>query len=240
MRLLVTRPEPAAGETVRRLREAGHEVHSSPVLEIILHPVPDVLPPPGALAVTSRHGVRALARWPRAPGWHDLPLFAVGEASADQARALGFRNVHSAQGDAPVLAGLIARHYSGANGPLIYPAARERAVDLGALLAPTGIKTIVVEAYHAVAAHSLDDRAQSLIRRGELDGVLVYSRRSAAALVDLVVAAGLEKNLGQTVGIAISRAAAEPLAKLGLNRVQIADRPDEVSMLAQLEAPRRK
>ncbi len=88
-RVIVLRPEPGAGETVRRARALGLDAHAMPLFEV--EPVAwDVPEPSGldALLLTSanalRHGGEQL-RQLRA-----LPVHAVGQATAAAARAEGF------------------------------------------------------------------------------------------------------------------------------------------------------
>jgi uroporphyrinogen-III synthase len=88
-RVIVLRPEPAAGETVRRARALGLDAHAMPLFEV--EPVAWDAPEPSgfdALLLTSanalRHGGEQL-RQLRA-----LPVHAVGEATAEAARAEGF------------------------------------------------------------------------------------------------------------------------------------------------------
>ncbi|MEX0852723.1 MAG: uroporphyrinogen-III synthase, partial [Bauldia sp.] len=93
MRLLVTRPEPDAGETAGRLGGLGHAVVIQPMTRIVFSPEPVDWPEPAALVLTSRNAVRGLERWPRAKAWRNLPVFAVGASTAELARRVGFTDV---------------------------------------------------------------------------------------------------------------------------------------------------
>ena len=102
MRLLVTRPAEDAAPLAALLEEKGHEVTLEPLLTI--EPVDNaVLDFEGvqALLITSANGVRAFAE---RNAERDLPVLAVGDASASVARELGFTNVESATGDVAALA----------------------------------------------------------------------------------------------------------------------------------------
>ena len=98
-RVLVTRSEPGASETAQRLAGLGFEPIVEPVFEI--EPIEGVtLPAFDALAFTSANGVRVFAHLnPR----RDAPVFCVGARTADEARAAGFANVTSADGDVSAL-----------------------------------------------------------------------------------------------------------------------------------------
>ena len=104
MKVWVTRTEPGASRTARRLKALGHEPLVEPVLEV--HPLPAAidLGGVGALAFTSGNGLHAFAKLNPDRG---LPVFTVGEATAKAAREAGFGSVMSAGGDVQALAMLI-------------------------------------------------------------------------------------------------------------------------------------
>ena len=186
MRLLVTRPEEDAAETAAELVALGHEVLVQPLFAIAFAAAPAPVTKPGALAFTSRNGVRAFLRWPEAAGWRDLPVFAVGDATAALLRAEHFSDIHTAAGDAEALAGLIAAELAPSAGALLYPAPREGAYDLAAVLAAKGFSIRRIEAYRTIAATSLDDSVRAALRDRRLDGALFFSRRTAAIFAELV------------------------------------------------------
>src|SRR5258706_13702250 len=106
MRLLVTRPEPAAARTAARLRACGHDVILMSVLQIEFVSDPDL----GggsfdALVLTSANAVQALARHKRLGDLQTLPVYTVGRRTAEAARALGFAPI-SADGNQHDLAAL--------------------------------------------------------------------------------------------------------------------------------------
>ena len=89
MLVLVTRPHEQAAGTARLLERMGHAVLLDPVLEVRPLPfTPPQVEAVAALAVTSINAVPALAR-----SRPDLPVFAVGEATAAAARAAGRSDV---------------------------------------------------------------------------------------------------------------------------------------------------
>jgi len=102
----ITRARPGAEVTARRVEALGFTALVDPLLEIrFLEPTVD-LAGIAALAFTSANGVEAFARLSAA---RDLPVFAVGEATARAARSMGFAEPVSADGDVEALAALIAR-----------------------------------------------------------------------------------------------------------------------------------
>ena len=231
MRLLITRPEPDASRTAARLRELGHEVLVQPLLTVSFNDPPANLPNPGAILVTSQNAVRALARWPQVTAWRDVPIFAAGPATGRAALALGFTDVRTGAGDAGSLADVVISTLPKAAGPLIYPAARDRVGTLSARLIARGYDVRTVEAYRADPVERLDREVRDALAAGTVDGVLLYSRRTAEALVDLATAAGIADSLGGPAYYVISENVAAIVGGLG-TPVHIAQNPDEDSLLA--------
>lgn len=237
MRLLVTRPEAEAARTAAVLRAAGHEVLVQPMLAIAYETPPANVATPRAILVTSRNAVRALLRWPQAAKWRDVAVFAGGPATAEAARASGFRAVHAAGGGAAALAELIAERVPAAEGTLLYPAARERTGDLDGRLADLGYRVATIVAYRAEAARALAPAVRSALEAGELDGVLLYSRRTAETFRDLAEGAGLEPELARLRYYAMSDEVAAALPAEA--EVNVAARPEEESVLALVPPPGR-
>src|SRR3954465_11582505 len=114
MKLLVTRPEPDNQRTAAALRAMGHDVMLAPMLRIEAVPGADLGAPPwAAVLLTSPNGARALAAHARRDELLALPVLAGGRASADVARAEGFADVVSADGDADDLTRLAAARFAG-------------------------------------------------------------------------------------------------------------------------------
>ena len=104
MRLLVTRPEPDALRLRAALEERGHEATVEPLLSVSFEDT-DAIELDGvqALIATSRNALRALKAHPLRGEARKLPLFAVGRATAAEARALGFEMVVTGAGTAQEL-----------------------------------------------------------------------------------------------------------------------------------------
>ena len=186
MRLLVTRPEPDAGETAARLRAMGHAVMLQPMLRVVFSDPPEGLPDPAALIATSRNGVRALAAWPIAAAWRGKPLLVTGEGSAQTSAEAGFTDVRSGGADAAALANRILRDLEKGDGPVVYAAGRDRTGALAGGLTAAGFDLRVVEAYRAEAVAELDPGVAEALRAGRIGCVLFFSRRTAEAFVAAV------------------------------------------------------
>ena len=235
LRLWVTRADPAARATAARLTALGHAPLVSPLLAIRrLKPRLD-LAGVGALAFTSLNGALAFAALSTERG---TPVFAVGDATAQAARAAGFAHVRSASGDVNALAALIAERHDPAAGAVLIAGAREPAGDLPGALEAVGIEVRTAALYAAVAAPG--GRGLTALARGKLDGVLIHSPRAARRLADLIAAdPALAAPVSVLEAFCISRAAAAPLRPLGLAHVAVAASPDEAALLSLLGKPAR-
>jgi uroporphyrinogen-III synthase len=226
MRLLVTRPEPDNERIAVTLRAAGHDVVLAPLLHIKAVPEADLGSPPFAgILITSANAIRAFAVHSRRNECLALPVLAVGRSSAEAARSAGFTDVTSADGDASDLALLAAARFAGAISPLLYLAGEDRSGEL----ALPGLTLRVVVVYRAAKANAFPASVLEALRQGLIDGVLHFSRRS----VESYLACGrdiLDAALGP-VHYCLSARVAELLRAAGAAHIQIAERPDETSLL---------
>jgi uroporphyrinogen-III synthase len=224
--MLVTRPEPDASETAARLNALDIDAVIEPLL--IAETLPTTLPEAtgfSALAVTSGNALRALRDRGDLPRLLTLPLYAVGDRTAELARRLGFVQVVSARGDFSDLVALLAR--AGIAGPILHPAARHQAGDLGKALAPYGIMVITTPVYAMRATEALSPAIHAGLESG-IDAALFYSRRTAETFAGLAAGIGDRTRLGM---LCLSEAVAEPLVAAHFVRVSLADHPSEEAMM---------
>lgn len=239
MRLLVTRPEPGAHQTARRLEALGHQVLVSPMLVIEETAAPLPEGPFDALAFTSVNGVKALAKRVCGPPFQaflpmllQVPAFAVGSRTAKEARERGFMAVTDCAGDASALAGRLAAALP-PGARILHAAGEERAAELSDLLVGRDMEVVLAVLYRTVPAPALIPEAHGALVEGRLDGVLHFSPRTARALLGWASEIGLLKTLIPLRHFCLSEAVAGPLRGEGLACV-IAARPDEEALLACL------
>lgn len=106
-RILILRPEPAAGRTAAKATALGLDARVHPLFAP--QPVDWTPPPPtdfDALLLTSAHGVRLAGRG--LATYRGLPAYAVGEATARVLRAAGFADVVAGAGDGSAIAARVA------------------------------------------------------------------------------------------------------------------------------------
>lgn len=234
MRLLVTRPEPDAERTATALRARGHMVVVIPLLRI--EAVESAELGPGtfaAILVTSANAAPAVVRHRQFAQFRALPVFAVGERSAQAMRAAGFADVSFADGDAGDLARLVTERLK-PGMVLLHLAGADRSGNLGGTLSARGFVVHTTVIYRAVAAGAFPPVAAEVVAGG-IDGVLHFSRRSAEAYVSAV--RDDERALKKPAHFCLSAHVSVPLAQAGAPDVRVAPQPTEAALIALIPAP---
>jgi uroporphyrinogen-III synthase len=233
MRALITRPRNEAEALAALLARQNVEAVIEPMIEIVQRRgVLPALAGVQAILCTSANGVRALAGTIEE---RRMPIFAVGDATAREARAVGFRAVQSAGGNVEDLARLVGRRSRPAGGKLLHVAGSDVAGDLAAMLDVAGFTVERVVLYEAQAAGALTPATARLIKNGEIDLALFFSPRSATIFARLVKAADVEAGLAATAAISISAAADAALCNLTFRDRIVAAAPTQAALLARIE-----
>ena len=232
-RALVTRPREDSGEIAEALRQRGYEPVIEPMLAIryLDAQVPEKTGYQAVL-LTSANGARALAR---RVDWRDLPVWAVGDASAAEARRLGFVTVFSAGGDVASLADQAGRAFDPAKGKLLQIAATQLAGDLAGRLAVQGFAVDKAVLYEAEAAAGFSPAVIDCFTEGGLDLALFFSPRTAETFVTLARDRLPPDAVRGITALALSAAVAEALSVLPWRAVKVAERPSLPALLGLLD-----
>lgn len=232
VRLLVTRPQVDAERTAAALRAMGHSVVVVPLLRVEALSDAEIGNGPWAgILVTSANAAQAIARHKTLPDLLRVPVIAAGDRSADAMRTAGFADVVSAAGGEKELVRAAAQHFR-AGASLLYLAGADRSGDVAGDLQARSIAVHTVVVYRAVPVAALPQAAAEALEHG-IDGVLHFSRRSAATYVDVIVAARLrEPALEKPVHFCLSSQVAEPFAQAGAHQIRIAAEPTETALIA--------
>jgi uroporphyrinogen-III synthase len=240
VKALITRPAADAAPLARALAERGIEAVLAPMLSIV--PAADAatriagaLIGAQALLVTSANGVRVFAS---ASARRELPVFAVGDASAAAARLAECRSVTSAGGDVADLAALVAARLSPQQGALVHIAGSEVAGDLAGMLGTAGFTVRRVVVYEARPAEALPPEAAAIIARGEPALALFFSPRTAATFVRLAAAAGVGPSCRALTALALSPAVAAALGALPWRHIRVARAPTQQALLEAVDRER--
>jgi len=225
MKILVTRPRAEGEEIAARLAEMGHQALLAPLLEprFLEGPEP-ALDDVQAILATSANGIRALIRRTRR---RDVPVFAVGPQTAEEASRAGFTDVRSADGDAVALAEAAAR-WAKPEAVLLHICGEDAPGTLADTLAARGFAVRRAVLYGMAAAAELPPEARNALEEGRLDAVMFFSPKTARLF--LTLAEGLP--IAGLTAFCISPATAGALASGIFAQVRIADRPNQAAMLA--------
>lgn len=206
--VVVLRPEPGATETVRKARERGLDAVAVPLFEI--EPVAWELPDVGgfdALLLTSanavRHGGQGLVRL------RDLPVHAVGEATAHAAREAGFAVASTGNCGVDALLNSLQRGLK-----LLHLCGEDRKVPANV---PQEIASLVV---YCAKEEPVPD-----VSAVEGCVALIHSPRAGRRFAELI------ENRSSTVIAAISPTAAEAVGS-GWAAVEAAESPNDDALLA--------
>lgn len=173
--------------------------------------------------------MRAFAE--RAPPPTALPVFAVGDATAEAARASGFADVRSAGGGGRDLLFLLLRD-APAHGAVLYAGAREPAFDLVAALRRVDRPARALPLYETTPCERLPPAAEAALADNSVTAVLVHSPAAARALATIM--ADAPGRLAGAQLVALSLECSLPLAGQPFAAVRIAEAPDESSLLQAL------
>lgn len=210
--IAVLRPEPGNAVTAKRIEAAGLAVIRLPLFatRALAWEVPDASSF-DALLLTSANaarfggaGLRRLAT---------LPLYTVGEATADAARGAGLTPVFCGERDGRAL--LAAARLQGMRRALLL-AGRERALDAGGIIA------------RAIAVYASDPLPVDRAAPDALSGAvaLVHSARAAERLAELVGAGRAH------IRIAVISQAAAAAAGPGWAGIATATVPTDAALIA--------
>ncbi len=231
MHMLVTRPLPDAQATAERLAALGIATTLAPLMS--RQTLAANLPPAqgfAAIAITSTNALRALADLGATPQLLDIPVFAVGDRTAHEARQLGFTAVEAAEGTLDSLVTRIA--LARLVGPVFYPAGRHLSGDLAGALAPHGLMVVTSPVYEMVAETGLDPDVAAGLAQGAFGAALFYSRRTAEIFCALAAPILPDSRRRDLPMLCLSENVATPLLENRFSRILLADHPSEEAMMA--------
>lgn len=230
-RILVTRPEPDAQSTAGRLEAIGIDPVILPLTSAQFKPFE--LPEIGALSgiiLTSTNALRALDHLDLTNNFTHLPVFAVGDRTADEARHAGFSDITIAEGNAQSLIDLLGKQKPGST--LFYPAGTHISFDITQALAPTGQKVVTRTVYDMVSNPDFSDIFLTQWQSADIDGALFYSRRTAELFTQMVphfLWPDVARNMNM---LCLSENIAIPLREKACRRITLAEQPSENAILA--------
>jgi uroporphyrinogen-III synthase len=220
---VITRSRPGAEQTAAAVAALGWTPVLCPARAVV--PVAVSATGAGAVLLTSAHAARLAP-----PELHRLPALTVGAATAEAARAAGFLDVGSADGDVIALARQAADRFAGTGQPLVHVRGQEVAGDLAGELARVGIQVLPLVVYGMGPNRDFHDQLDAASRR-RVGAVLFHNPQAAQ---DFALAPSVMAFTGWEA-VAISQAAFDPVEEACVwGEVFIASAPQEAAMLAAL------
>lgn len=232
----ITRPQPGATRTAEALVEAGYDPVMLPLTEIRACE-PGLSPEDAvgfhAIAVTSanalRHAPAALL-----DALSGKTVYAVGDATAAEARSRGLAAADSAGGAVDDLVSLIAeREKPGAS--VLYLCGRPRTGELDRKLEEKGFECHLAELYVAEIVSYPTDYFRNALNRHAPDAALFHSGLSAEAFADKVLPEFPEE-FERTMFFVLSTRIAAVLPAAMKPRIIVSSEPNERALLAALRA----
>ncbi len=225
----ITRTPPGAGQTAQRVEALGLTPIIAPLLRITATAHSSAAPQSGeALAFTSANGLRAFASL---SDNREFSIYCVGRATAEQARAMGFKTVKSADGAVDDLVALLRKdkisglvHYSGVHV----------AGDLVGALRLSGVKARREIIYGTQSVDLMPEAAMAAAEQGGY--VLLHSPKAAQTLLMLNTA----NVASRLTAISLSENIDACLAGSDFAGRHIASSPNDAALMAALEKAARR
>ena len=185
-----------------------------------------------ALIMTSANGVRAFSRKSEI---RDLDVFTVGDATALEAKKLGFSSIKSASGDIKSLRKLVLKVLSPIDGTLYHVTGTYMAGQLGKDLISHGFEYYRDILYNTVEAKQFLNETMRAFSIGNINSVLFYSPRTAATFRKLIIHEGIMERLQVVYAFCLSKAVESEIKMLPWRQLIVADQPTQDALLTRLK-----
>ncbi len=184
MHILLTRPLEDCSEIILKFQSLGHQVSHLPLLTIGKMDYEDFkFSDYGGIIFTSANAIKFL-------DLNELDknilCFCVGEMTEKKARASGFQNTISAEGNVSNLKELILQNYEIKNKPLLYVSGETISVDLDKQLLNEGYNIKRIINYRVSHNQKFDENFIEELKINMPDIVYVYSQNSASSLLNFI------------------------------------------------------
>lgn len=239
MRVLVTRPEPDALKLKGLLEARGHQASVEPLMRTAFYEFdPEGLEGVTGIIATSRNALRALRGSSALRRARNIRVYAVGAATAEEARRLGFGQIVKGPGTADALVPIIASTMETSEEILLHLRGNRVSSDIRGDLEALGYRVTEAIVYRMEAAETLSESTRDDIADGSIEAVMLMSPETAAIYVRLITRFGLKDMCHQLVHLCLSDQVALRLKALGDIPIEIATEAtmEEMLILVDLAA----
>lgn len=231
-RALIIRQREEAIPLAASLREKGVVPYICPLFKPRFLALPP-LETPQALIVTSKNALRSLRERVK---FHTLPLYTVGDKTAEFARALGFLNVLSASGDSKDLCHLILQKASPSKGALLYLSGDVVKGNITENLTTAGF---VVKRHIVYTLESREDFPSSLKRaltQGNISYVLFFSPHTTTLFLHLLKKEKLEALTEKMTSLCLSQDVVKKVLDVKWKKVWVSPHPTVEALMDYFHA----
>lgn len=233
--VLVTRPKLLGSSLSYMLKQEGYTVWDGPVLTIVpqLSGRPNIEGKP--IVVMTSRSVAAVVKENKS-AFEDLfghVCYCVGEQTAADIRACGFKNVQCAEGNAYNLA-LMLMEKEGSRQPILHICGEDRSEEPDLTLKKKGWTVQAWNIYKAEEVEKLTPKVCEALTTGKVDAVLLYSTRTAKQFVKLIRKYQLEACCQKLTAIGLSDAVIRALDTLPIGKAYAAKTPKQEDVVDRL------
>tara|TARA_Y100001970_G_scaffold294364_1_gene451628 strand:- start:47922 stop:48683 length:762 start_codon:yes stop_codon:yes gene_type:complete len=234
--VLITRPK----EDADHLASAIHTLGANPLIMPMLNinylegSAPNFVGV-GGILFTSSNGVRALSlRLPSEHSAFSIPIFAVGEATAEKARENGFSNIFVGNGDVKALISCVKSNLSPQTCELVHIAGVDVAGNLSRELGTLGFKIRTEVLYEAEPVKIIDYQLLNKIKSGKVDCILFFSTRTIKTFASLIESVDCSRSMVTIDAVCLSDTIAREAEILPWRQVVVCEQPTQQSLLTAL------
>ncbi|MBR7652156.1 uroporphyrinogen-III synthase [Brucella oryzae] len=226
-RVLVTRPQPAGSQTAAKLASRGYEPVLLPLSRTVALSFAVPEGPFAALTVTSANAFHHIDTEQLKP-FLDLPLFAVGQGTAQAARKAGFSQVIDGGGDAVRLAAAMRRDLP-QQSRVLYLAGRVRQPVFEDEMRAAKLDMRVVDVYDTETVSYATAALLDVLHGAPFVAVMLYSGVAATSFVEAMreITPPFDE---KTRFLCISARVADCLPPIWRANALVADHPDEAGL----------
>lgn len=198
---LVIRQREEAIPLANSLREKGVVPYVFPLFNPHFLSLPPLETPQG-LIITSKNALRSLRR---RIDFYTLPLYTVGDKTAEFAKSLGFSNVLSAAGDSKDLCHLILQKVSPSKGFLLYPSGEITKGNITEILTEAKFEVRRHIVYTLESRKELPSSLKKALAQGKISYVLFFSPHTTTLFIHLLKKENLEAIAEKMTALCLSQ-----------------------------------
>ena len=227
--VLITRPQSESEEFAQEVSLLGYIPLIEPLLSVeYLAADLSSEQTPQALIATSPHAFHVATP----ADWKTLPVFVMGGASMQRARAEGYMDIISSEGNFQRLIELVNEKLA-PGSRVVYLRGENIRHDLKARLDRHHVVEIIIFAMQEKSV--LGELALEALKSGKVQVITFFSARTAGIFGDLVEAHKLYECLEDIKALCLSPAVLDSVQPLPWKEAKATPRPDRTGMLAGLQ-----